>query len=180
VVEFFTRQQELEQIKDYGDSRVDVPPLYTNKLNNMPTYLENEKLGPYLKLIDLNLLGHIIKRLRRSKRWTQQKLANEAALEASYISHIEKGRKLISIPVISNLADALGVSAVCLTTLCVKDDGLPHEIAQAQRTIQSEMWKVIFPGPDTEPFAEFYKQASAVRPKKRVKPEDNRKGCPSQ
>jgi transcriptional regulator with XRE-family HTH domain len=140
----------------------------------MTTYLEDEKLGPYLKLIDLDLFGQIIRRLRRSKHWTQEKLAAEASLESSYISHIEKGRKRISIPVISNLANAFDVPAVCLTTLCVKDHGLPQAIAQAQQAIQTQMWQLLFP--DSESFAAFYNQVIAARSKRKVNSVGIRKG----
>lgn len=61
--------------------------------------------------MDINeLIGQRITRLRIQKNLSQQKFANEADIERSYLTHIEKGRKNISINTLQKITKALGVS----------------------------------------------------------------------
>ncbi len=55
-------------------------------------------------------IGKRITQLRNAKKLSQQKFAYEADIERSYLTHIEKGRKNISIATLKKIADALGVS----------------------------------------------------------------------
>ena len=48
--------------------------------------------------MDFNeLVGKRITLLRNQKKLSQQKFANEADIERSYLTHVEKGRKNISL-----------------------------------------------------------------------------------
>ena len=81
--------------------------------------------NPFLKegegvKIDYSAIGVRIRRQRREKKWTQEKLAELSGVEPSNISHIERGTTKLSLPTIVNIANALGVTVDSL--LC---DSLP-------------------------------------------------------
>ena len=55
-------------------------------------------------------VGERIAQLRISKKLSQQKFSYEADMERTYLSHIEKGRKNISLSTLEKITNALGVS----------------------------------------------------------------------
>lgn len=60
--------------------------------------------------INYQAIGMRIRRLRKEKKWTQEKLAEMSNQEPSNISHIERGATKLSLPTIVNIANALGVT----------------------------------------------------------------------
>lgn len=61
--------------------------------------------------MDINeLVGNRIAKLRGDKKLSQQKFANEADIERSYLTHIEKGRKNISLSTLKKITAALDIS----------------------------------------------------------------------
>lgn len=56
------------------------------------------------------LVGIRIKQLRKNKGFTQEKLAEEALLDRTYIASVERGKRNISIVNIEKISQALGVS----------------------------------------------------------------------
>jgi len=56
------------------------------------------------------LVGQRITQLRTQKKLSQQKFANEADIERSYLTHVEKGRKNISLNTLLKITSALEVS----------------------------------------------------------------------
>lgn len=60
--------------------------------------------------INYHAIGVRIRRLRKEKGLTQQKLAEMSSLEPSNISHIERGATKLSLPSIVNIANSLGVT----------------------------------------------------------------------
>ena len=55
-------------------------------------------------------IGLRITALRKAKKLSQQKFANEADIERSFLTHIEKGRKNISVGTLQKVTNALGIS----------------------------------------------------------------------
>jgi len=55
------------------------------------------------------ILSSKIRLLRNSKGLTQERLAEKVNIHATYISRIESSRKIPTLPIICNIADALGV-----------------------------------------------------------------------
>jgi len=53
--------------------------------------------------------GQKIKNLRKSKGISQEKLANLAEIDRTYLPTIEKGERNVSIEIVEKLAKALGV-----------------------------------------------------------------------
>ena len=60
--------------------------------------------------IDYVSIGNRIKEIRKSKGWTQAKLAEQSGIEPSNISHIERAATKLSLPTMVNIANALGVT----------------------------------------------------------------------
>jgi transcriptional regulator with XRE-family HTH domain len=63
----------------------------------------------------LTLFGQNVRKLRDASGMTQERLADKASLDPTYISGIERGVRNPSLLIISKLAKALGVS---LSELC--------------------------------------------------------------
>lgn len=58
-------------------------------------------------------IGERIAQLRKAKKLSQQKFSYEAEIERSYLTHVEKGRKNISIETLIKITDALEISLNC-------------------------------------------------------------------
>ena len=55
-------------------------------------------------------IGERIASLRKAKKLSQQKFSYEADIERSYLTHVEKGRKNISIETLLKITNALKIS----------------------------------------------------------------------
>ena len=56
------------------------------------------------------VIGERIAQLRKAKKLSQQKFSYEAEIERSYLTHVEKGRKNISVETLLKITKALGIS----------------------------------------------------------------------
>lgn len=65
---------------------------------------------------DLVEIGSRVKTLRGEKRWTQEKLAQEAGISKSFVSEVESGQSKPRGPILVKLARALGASLDFLLT----------------------------------------------------------------
>lgn len=55
-------------------------------------------------------IGVRITQLRKEKNLSQQKFANEADIERTFLTHVEKGRKNISVGTLQRILEGLGIS----------------------------------------------------------------------
>ncbi len=55
-------------------------------------------------------IGVRITQLRKEKNLSQQRFANEADIERTFLTHIEKGRKNISVGTLQKITSALEIS----------------------------------------------------------------------
>lgn len=62
----------------------------------------------------LRVIGRRVKHFRRQKKWTQEKLAQEAHINDKYVYDIEVGNKCMSIWVLEKLANALEIDVANL------------------------------------------------------------------
>ena len=60
--------------------------------------------------VDYVSIGNRIREIRKSKGWTQAKLAEKSEIEPSNISHIERAATKLSLPTMVSIANALEVS----------------------------------------------------------------------
>ena len=66
-------------------------------------------------------VGENIKQLRVSRKWSQQKLADEIGLSRNYISELENNKRNLSVTTLKNLAIKLNVPI----GLLIDEDPLP-------------------------------------------------------
>lgn len=76
------------------------------------------------------LVGRNFARLRKQKRFTQEKFAEVSGFTQQYISDLERGRRNPTVVTLFELASTLGVSHVDLV--------LPDEEARAERAKSSK------------------------------------------
>jgi transcriptional regulator with XRE-family HTH domain len=55
-------------------------------------------------------IGERIAKLRKAQKLSQQQFSYEAEIERSYLTHVEKGRKNISVETLVKITKALGIS----------------------------------------------------------------------
>ena len=60
--------------------------------------------------IDYVSIGNRVREIRKSKKWTQAKLAEKSEVEPSYVSHIERAATKVSLPTLLQIANALEVT----------------------------------------------------------------------
>ena len=58
----------------------------------------------------LTALGAAIRKRRQELKLSQEKLAEQAGLDRSYLGQVERGENSIALLTLLNIADALGVS----------------------------------------------------------------------
>lgn len=61
--------------------------------------------------LDYVMIGNRIREVRKSKKWTQEILAEKSGIEPSNISHIERAATKLSLQTLVSIANALEVSA---------------------------------------------------------------------
>ncbi len=61
-------------------------------------------------VLDYLTLGRRIRDARKTKQWTQEKLAENAEISTSFMGHIERGSRKASVETLLRIATALGVS----------------------------------------------------------------------
>ena len=71
--------------------------------------------GGEIMALDYKMIGMRIQRIRKEHRLSQSELAELIDRSVPYISHIETGRKRVSLEVLSSIAEALDVSVNVLT-----------------------------------------------------------------
>ena len=57
----------------------------------------------------LRTLAERVKYLRRSKRWSQEQLAERASIQRSYLADLERGHRNPSVRTLVKVANAIGV-----------------------------------------------------------------------
>ena len=60
------------------------------------------------------VFGNVLRRHRTAARVSQEALAGRASLDRTYISMLERGKRMPSIEVVHRLARALGITMVLL------------------------------------------------------------------
>lgn len=62
--------------------------------------------------------GAVVRQLREGQGWSQEKLAEHADLNRSYLGEIERGDAIPSLATIAKLAKALGLHLSALLARC--------------------------------------------------------------
>lgn len=90
-----------------------------------------------------------IRELRKKKGYTQEKLAFEASLATSYVSEIERGKKIPTILTLDKIVTALNVSYAELYAFSYYHSGaqeelMAHKIAYEMRDCSPQEQEAIF------------------------------------
>ncbi|MFL9875705.1 helix-turn-helix domain-containing protein [Paraburkholderia megapolitana] len=80
-------------------------------------------------------LGVTVRRLREARGWSQEQLAEHAALNRSYVGEIERGSVIASIVTVEKLAQALDASIAVL--LCAASADSPRSVSPAVVPVSS-------------------------------------------
>lgn len=67
--------------------------------------------------------GATVRRLREARGWSQERLAEHAGLNRTYVGEIERGTVIASIVTVDKLASALGVSVAELLAAAASASG---------------------------------------------------------
>ncbi len=87
-------------------------------------------------MVDYKDLGARIRIARRKLSLTQEQLAEQVGISASFMGHIERGSRIASLDTLVNLCNALKVSPqylLCGSMLADYTDNMPAEMTPEQR-----------------------------------------------
>lgn len=83
-----------------------------------------------MKELDYGKIGARIRQVRKAKGWSQEKLAKKCGISMSFLGHIERGTRIMSIETLNSICEALDASA----------DELLWGIPKASETVMQELW----------------------------------------
>jgi len=96
-----------------------------------------------LKLVDLQLLGGVIRKLREQRGWSQRQLADLVKCDPAAISLVENGNRGMSLPFFEGLAQALDVDPTWLMILAFPPTGNPKKGACRVDELGKQLKKII-------------------------------------
>lgn len=73
-----------------------------------------------MKELDYSAIGKRIRQVRKAKGWSQDELARKAGISMSFLGHIERGSRIMSLETFAGICGALGTGADELLL------GVPH------------------------------------------------------
>lgn len=79
--------------------------------------------------LDYKKMGIRIRQLRKAKGWSQDELAKKCGISMSFLGHIERGTRIMSLETFANICTALDAHA----------DGLLWGVAHPSQAVQ-ELW----------------------------------------
>ncbi len=85
-------------------------------------------------MVDYNALGVRIRLARRRAKLTQEQLAEKAGISTSFMGHVERGSRILSLETLVMLAKALGVT---LDELVIGKDMPVDEVPEASNGPES-------------------------------------------
>lgn len=77
-------------------------------------------------MVDYKDFGHRVRILRRKLSLTQEELAEQVGISASFMGHIERGSRIASLETLVALCNTLKVSPQMLLTASLEDDLTAH------------------------------------------------------
>ncbi len=64
-----------------------------------------------MKKIDYGKMGMRIRQVRKAKGWSQDDLAKKCGISMSFLGHIERGSRIVSLETFAGICTALGAGA---------------------------------------------------------------------
>ncbi len=84
-----------------------------------------------MRELDYGRMGMRIRQVRKTKGWSQEELAQKAGISMSFMGHIERGSRIMSLETFVNICEALHTNA----------DELLWGIAHPSNALE-DMWSV--------------------------------------
>ena len=115
---------------------------------------------PRMYRIDYIEIGKRIRTERRKQELTQEKLSELADISESFLGHVERGGRVLSVETLAKLANALGISVeyIIAGEHSYRPDTLPEEVHNAlgqmtsgQRRVFMGIMQTLAANPDTWP-----------------------------
>lgn len=83
-----------------------------------------------MRELDYGKIGTRIRQVRKAKGWSQDKLAKKCGISMSFLGHIERGTRIMSIETLNGICEALDASA----------DELLWGIPKASEAVMQDLW----------------------------------------
>ncbi len=83
-----------------------------------------------MRELDYNKIGQRIRQARKAKGWSQGELAGQCGISMSFMGHIERGTRIMSMDTFAAVCEALGAKA----------DELLWGVPEPTETSLSGMW----------------------------------------
>lgn len=64
-----------------------------------------------MRELDYGKMGNRIRQVRKAKGWSQDELAKKCGISMSFLGHIERGTKIMSLETFVHICNVLGASA---------------------------------------------------------------------
>lgn len=64
-----------------------------------------------MKELDYSMMGARIRQVRKAKGWSQDTLAKKSGISMSFLGHIERGTRIMSLETFVNICEALDAGA---------------------------------------------------------------------
>jgi len=105
--------------------------------------MPNPSAGPRPKVLEQ--IGTNIRRQRKARRWTQEKLAEEAGLSTYFIGSVERGQAALSLRSLDLIARALRLPLAALVQLDEEEDRrrLIDAVQQRLRRLSASELKLV-------------------------------------
>lgn len=87
-------------------------------------------------MLDYVAIGNQIRIKRKQKKWTQEKLAENVHISASFLGHIERGTRKMSLETAFNLSSTLELPMDTMFSTDFATKHIPPEIQRSAETFQ--------------------------------------------
>ncbi len=80
-------------------------------LAGVPRQLAGRRMEAVMRELDYGKMGMRIRQLRKTKGWSQEELAKKCGISMSFLGHIERGSRIMSLETFVNICGALEADA---------------------------------------------------------------------
>ncbi len=80
-------------------------------LAGVPRQLAGRRMEAVMRELDYGKMGMRIRQLRKTKGWSQEELAKKCGISMSFLGHIERGSRIMSLETFVNICGALEAGA---------------------------------------------------------------------
>lgn len=80
-------------------------------INCWETFAESCGMEEIMREVDYGRIGMRIRQVRKAKGWSQDELAQKCGISMSFLGHIERGTRIMSLETFAAVCEALGIGA---------------------------------------------------------------------